>query len=412
MSELKEKILNGSVNVFLMGLPIALVLIFGEKFSLWINILAVACLLFVTSLLLNIRYHYEAAKRILHALIGASIAVCLKALAYPGHTAVIIIGTILIICTVGIIIQGKILWLKFLSRSRLHFLGKFILTTTFLFIISLVIANFGSQKIWIPIATTSLIILVLFVSEDYLDTSGIHEDNTIFTSIGILLLTGIISTIIQFSSVEIFWGIKIWQAIVALIVVIVIAVSIIIFVKLKKRKAELSKLREEKEAKELKLREEARARKEREKVAEKERQEKKERAELEVKQRLEEIKSNQRALTVRDLSFLYDHGKDPAVKLISQKSIDEEDFCQRIMVSNNKKQIVWDGHVRDALYLLAYVAKKEFDDEKLNNILVLIDIIRVHVSDRKTEESEYEGETPLEGILKDIENSATAKANR
>lgn len=406
MSELKERILNGSVNVFLIGLPIALVLIFGEKFSLWINILAVAYLLFVSALLSNIfGDEDESPRRILHALIGAAIAVCLKALAYPGHTAVIIMTTILIICLADIINRGHVLWFRFLHSSRLRLLGKFILVTTFIFIISLVIANFGSQKIWIPIVAASLIIMVLLVSDNYLELRGMDEDKAIFTSIGTLFLTGITSTIIQFSAVEIFWGIKIWQAAIDIALIIIAIVILIIVYKKRKRKAALRELRAKNEIKELKLMEEARIRREEEEAKETKKK-------LEIQQGLEQIKSNQRALTVHDLSFLYDNGKDLAAKLIFQKNIDEEDFCPKIMVSNNKKKIVWDGHLRDALYLLAYVAKKEFDDEKLNNIIVLIDIIRVHVSDRKTEEGEYEGEARLDEMLKDIENSARAKDSR
>jgi len=147
MSDLKEKILNGFMNVLFIGLPIALVLMFGESFSLWINLLTLSCVLFVSAVLSMVGDEYESPKRILLALIGASIAASLKILAYPGHTTIIIMATVLIICTYDLINRGQIIWLEFARSARLHFLGKFIFLTTILFLISLVVANFGSQTI-------------------------------------------------------------------------------------------------------------------------------------------------------------------------------------------------------------------------------------------------------------------------
>ncbi len=410
MNDFKEKVLNGLANVVLIGLPIALVLIFGEKFSLWINILAIGCLLLVSTVLAtNIGDEYEGSRRVLYAFLGAGIALCLKALAYPGHTVMIIMATILVICTMDIIQRGQIIWIEFQRSARLHFLGKFMLLVTFLFIISLVVANFGSQKIWLPIAAALLIIILLFESSHYFEDMRLNLPRIESVSVATIFLVGVTSTIIQFRMVEIFWGIRIWHIAIALVVIIIAMVVSIIVSKRKKRKAELVKLRQENEAKELKLKEESRIQKELSQAqAEKARAEA-DRTRREAEKKVQEMRSSQRLLTAEDLSFLRNNKIKLAVELISQQGIDEKDIFQRITVSNNKKQIIWDYHVESSLHLLAYAANSEFDDQKLADIVVFVDTFRKHVYGMKTAAGKYLGEEPLNTILSEIERHASPR---
>ena len=398
MNDLRERILNGSVNVFLMALPIALVMIFGEKFSLWINILAIVCLLFVSAILFAVIIgdDNEHPKRVLYALIGAAIALSLKVLAYPGHTVAIIITTILIICTADLINRGHVLCFRFFRSSRLNFLGKFILLATLLFIISLVIANFGSQKIWIPIVVASMIITLLFYSDSYLETREFDEDLVIFVSTGTLLLTGLISTIIQFSSVEIFWGIKLWEVVIVLVTLIIIAVISVVISQKRKRKAELLRARQENEVKQ---------RENEEKSKQWEAEQKK--IELEVTQKLEAIQRNENPLAAEDMLFLYKYHKELGAKLVFKNKINILNLESHITVSNHKKQVIWDNYLRDSFSLLSYASMREYDDHNLEDILHLTDVIRTIVSRRKSEEAEYEGEKRLETILEEIERAAS-----
>lgn len=399
MSEIKERVLNGLLNVLFIGLPIALVVMFGENFSLWINFLAIGCVLFTSSVLAGIiGDEYESPKRILHALIGAAIAVCLKALAYPGHTTVIILATILVIFTADIINRGQMPWLKICRSARLHFLGKFILLTTFLFVVSLVVANFGSQTIWIPIVVAAGLITVLFTSDNYLDTDSLNEDAIIGTSLGILLLTGSISTVIQFRMAEIFWGIKLWEGMVMLATLAIIALVSIIVSKKRKRQAKLRELREKNAAEEQRRTEEANKRAAEEK-------EKKERAKVFAEQRLSKIE-HETSLNAMGLSFLYEHNKDLGVTFISEKEINLQDLCDNITVSNNKKQIVWNSYFRDSLLMLLYVAEKTFEDKDLNRLIKVVKEIRADVKERKDKKVEYDGETLLFTKLQEIENAA------
>ncbi len=377
MNEKSERILNGFVNVVLIGLPIALVLIFGEKFSLWINLLTIGCVLFVTSVLSGIiGDEYEMPKRILYALIGASIAMCLKVLIYPGHTTIIIMATILIICTADIINRGEILWLEFYNGARLRFLGKFIFLITTLFIISMLIANFGSQKIWIPIVALSLIIMLVFLDQDYLRDNNINKKLIVIISLSLLILAGVVSTVIQFRRVEVFLGLKLWVLAVICVVVVIIITYIFFDSKLEEREAEKLRLKEESE-------------KEAQELAKKEEEERKV-----IQKKLEEIQQSD-SLDAYSLSFLYETNKDFGLSIIFEQDIKVSSIWDNVAVSNQKNQIIWNHYFNNSLLMLLYAAEKEFDDDNLERILMIVEAIEKNIFSRKDKDVEYTGETSL-----------------
>ena len=386
------------MNVLFIGLPIALVLIFGEKFSLWINLLTLGCVLFVSAILSMIGDEYESPKRILFALLGASIAAGLKVLAYPGHTAVIILATILVIGAFDLIDRGKIIWLEFYRSARLKLMGKFLLLLTFLFLIGLIIANFGNQTIWLPLAATFLIILVLFGKDDYLELRGFDDNLLIMSSLAILLLTGLTSTVIEFRAVELILGINLGTVTLIVLTLSVIALISIAINKRRKRQVALRALRQKNAAEEQRRAEESKKR-----AAEE--AEKKETRRQFIEQEFKKIASNQSGLTAEDFSILLED-KDQGVNLVFVKKVIESNLCQHVTVSNNKKQIVWNGHFRDSLLMLLYAAEKSFEDANLNYLIQLVKNIRADIKGRKDKKIEYEGEPLLMQKLQDIEMAA------
>lgn len=399
MKETKENILNGLMNIVLIGLPIALVLIFGEKFSLWINLLTIGCVLFVTSVLSGIiGDEYETPKRILHALIGASIAVCLNTVAYPGHTTIIIMSTILIICTADLINRGIIICLEFHNRARLRFLGKFILLITTLFTISMVITNFGSQKIWLPIVSLSLMISLVFFSGDYLRSHNINKGLVAVVLIALLLSTGIISTIIQFQAVELFWGLDLLELMIIITTLAIVTVISIINYRRKSRKAAVLALRQKNEAEEQRRKEEAKKEKEA-------REEKEQRARELVQSQLAKIETSS-SIDAMQLSILYENNKDLGVNIIFEKDINVKSIWENLTVSNHKNQMVWNTYFHNALLMFLYAAEKQFEDQYLERLLLIVTAIRNNILERKGKNVEYEGEKILEEKLQKIENAA------
>lgn len=389
MTEAKERVLNGFMNVLFIGLPIALVVMFGEKFSLWLNLLALGCLLFTSCVLSMIGDEYESPKRMLLALIGASIAVCLHVLAYPGHATMIILGTVLIISTYDLIDRGQIIWLEFARRSRLRFLGKFILLTTFLFVISLIIANFGNQKIWIPIVAASLIIALLISKDNYLYDDELGG-KLIFVP-AVLIFAGIISTIVQFWTAELFWGIKLWQLLLAIVLIaIIIAAKMIISANLHAKV--LAQERREEEARKNEIRE----------------REKKEKVDL-----FNAVAAKDPTMmTIRDLSALYSFNKTAAIYPFLGSNVTHEHIASLLTISVRKKQMVWQAELFTMLNILELIAEKSYSDEELSRVTGITNAIKQKIANAKADETvelTYKGEKELILMLDKIETAANAK---
>jgi len=237
----------------------------------------------------------------------------------------------------------------------------------------------------------------LLISKDnYLYDEGIGEK--LLFAPALLILTGIISTIIQFWSTELFWGIKFWEAGIILSTLTIIATISIIVSRYKKRKAEIKEIRAKNAAEEQKRSEEAK------KNAEYE-EEKKEATRRLAEQRLKEIE-DRKSLNTIALSFIYENNKDVGLDFVSSKGINIDDLCQNITVSNNKKQIVWNRYFNDALLMILYTAEKAFEDDNLNRLIEVMKSVRANVKGRKDKKIEYEGEALLFKKLQEIENAA------
>ncbi|QQG52691.1 MAG: hypothetical protein HY931_00455 [Candidatus Falkowbacteria bacterium] len=399
MSDLKEKILNGFMNVLLIGLPIALVVMFGAKFSLWLNLLTLACVLFLSSVFSMIGDEYESPKRIVLALIGASIAANLKVLGYPGHTAMIILATILILCTYDLINRGQIIWLDFTRGSRLRFLDKFILLVTFLGIIGLVIANFGSQAIWIPIITASLLIVLILAHEAFLHNCESEREKALYISVGALILTGVISTIIQFWKSKLFWGIHLWQLLAGLaIVIIIIATLVFIWIRKQNRIERLENQEREKAEQEKRIQ------------AETEEQAKRNQA-LAEKQALVDttMAKSPNEWTIKDFALIYSVSQPVATTAFLKSDMEPSKIADLAIVCSQKKQIVWDSDLTMFLQILETIANKSFCDSELSKVINITRVVKESIVSKKGlgDGSPYKGENELIGMIEKIEKATS-----
>jgi large-conductance mechanosensitive channel len=399
MSDLKEKILNGFMNVLYFGLPIALVLIFGAKFSLWLNLLTLTCVMFLSAVISMIGDEYESPKRILLALIGASIAANLKVLDYPGHTAVIILATILILCTYDLINRGQIIWLDFTRRSRLHFLEKFILLITVLGIVALVIANFGSQAIWIPIVTASLLMVLLLTHDAFLDNDSSEREKTLYISVGALILTGAISTIIQFWKTELFWGIKFWQLFIGLAILFVIIATLVFIWIMKQNRIER-----------LENQEREKAEQEKRVQTETETQEKRNQALAEKQALIDAIMAkNPNEWTIKDFALIYGVSQPVATTAFLKSDMEAKKIADLAIVCSQKKQIVWDSDLTMFLQILEAIANKSFCDNELSKVINITGFIKESIVSRKGlgDGTSYKGEAELLGMIDKIEKATS-----
>lgn len=399
LKKFTQIILKGLLNLFLMGFPIALVLILGEKFSLFLNLLTIGCLFLLSGVLVHVTNNdYEGCKTLFYALIGASFAAGLKALAYPGHAVVIIMTTIFVVIIVDLIKSDEILGLKFIRKFkfRLRLLGKIIMVATVFFIISLVIANFGSQKIWIPIVVALLMTTVLTHNDIYLDFKG--RGIRSYEILGILVLTGLTSTVIQFGQVELFLGIQIWQATVAIVAKAIIILIVILILKKRKRKAEILKFRRDNEFRQRQLEQESASR-----LAEEKKKEAEKLAELR-----ELVNKPNNEITVNDVVRVYAENKAEAVDLFLRSDINAKMMMELITVSNQKKQIVWKHGLIPMLWLFFRIAKKNFNDEELERVLFIVKEVKNSISNLKQSKVSYKGEDELLDSLKAIELAVSA----
>ncbi len=401
MSNLKEKILNGFMNVTFIGLPIALVLIFGAKFSLWLNLLTLICVMFLSAAFAMIGDEYESPKRIMLALIGASVAANIKVLVYPGHTAAIILTTILIISTFDLIDRGQIIWLEFTRRSRLRFLGKFIILITFLGNIGLIVANFGSQAIWIPITTALLLLTLLFNHDAFLQNDSSEKEKTFFISAGALILTGAISTIVQFWTTELFWGIKLWQLLAGLVILIIIIATVIFIWIIRQNRIER-----------LENQEKERVEREEQRKTEAEKKEKKEEALAKRQAKVDTIMAkNLEDWVADDFVIIHDLDAQTATKaFLMNSSIDGEYIANLITVSIYKQQIVWGHGLSTFLQIFELIAQKSFSDKELARVITITLALSKRVADLKRDGDEvYKGEKELLNMLTRIEEFANKK---
>ncbi len=378
---MREERKNDLINLGFIILPIASILGLQEVISLTLSVLTTLQIMLLGLYIAEVYAdQYETPKRALLALIGFSIAILLQVFVYPGQTTIIIMITIMSCCVTSLISKGTIFCLVFTNQSRLRFTGKLLFIATILFGISMIIANFGSQKIWVPIILLSFIIAIIFLVKVYLlDT--VNKKLITIISISILLQTGLISTIIQFHNIQL-WELNLLVVIILSFVPVVFIAFIAIYLIKRSEKADLLK---------------------EEKLVQKQIQEK-EQIRIKTEKKIKEIEESNTTLSRFDLSFLYETNKEKVYELVFKKGVHINSMCEDIVVSNMKKQIVWGTNFANSLSFLKRVAEKEFGDENLEYILELVKEIEENIFSKKTNAIEYRGEVLLKNMLNSIKD--------
>lgn len=73
-----------------------------------------------------------------------------------------------------------------------------------------------------------------------------------------------------------------------------------------------------------------------------------------------------------------------------------------LVISNYKKQLVWDRNLNDALEYLGQIARDSYSDQELDKIRLMIEDLKNFITDNKASNEVYEGETNLLGSLNRI----------
>ena len=371
--------------------PSTIVLLFGGDYSLVINLVAILCLFFLSVALIAMGEEYETPKRLLYTAIGASLAITLQVLENPGIVTIIIGATIFLIGAADIIHRGEILWLKFRRGARVGTLGKLIFLATGIFILMMIVANFGSQKIWLPIAAMALLCFFYIHKEEFMYFDNVSDAK--LTSTGILVAIGVISTSYQFFNTELFLGIRLWQLVLAIVLILIITFIIMAIISNISIKADEKKKKEEDAQRNERIEKEA---------AEK------------AKAFNAIMEKAPETLSTADFIAIYNHNKQSAVYPFLQSSIDGEYIAELLTISVNKKQLIWQNGLGAMLGILQLVADKSFSDEELNRVNNITASIRKKVSDAKAKGKDelmsYKGEKELLELLTKID-SATAANN-
>lgn len=227
--------------------------------------------------------------------------------------------------------------------------------------ISFVYLYFGSQLIWIPI-----IFLPVFLLSIVEEVAGIIGDNKVVGLVLILILSGIVSTVIQFFDPIANFAISLWWAVIGLpnwvhvvIVAIIICVALFFLYRSLNKKG-IAK-------------ENARIAKEKADKIAKENKEKKEAAEKELVDRRQKV--NNLVLLTEDLK------KEDLIFLAGNINLIDfsEVVCYHIAkfsvmmqffeISKIKKHIVWDNSLEEVLNLYKTCYQKIYKDDNLRNLV-------------------------------------------
>lgn len=303
---------------------------------------------------------------------GFALFLLLESLSYTGAKT----SSLAWIISVGIsVIWGLLKYKNQYKRDQKLFeLLNFFLLTLIIPIISIlgVASNFGSQTIWLPILSTSLIIAINEIAGcDDPFWKGREKLFLLFA----LIATGLISTIYQFWHSEIFLGVKFWQLLSFLVALLVLLFSFILI------KQKIKERREEKkrnEDREMKL------------MVEKTRKEK-ERNKIQSILDKKDILSWKEILAVDKYFNLIRLPKD-FVEKVGQNS---DPLISLVSISVLKSQIIWRDELRSSLILIDQIISYSYEDKLIEALIKKVEDL---VSSLKTHSS-FKG---YEALLKEI----------
>ena len=281
---------------------------------------------------------------------GFALFLLLGSLSYTGAKT----SSLAWIISVGIsVIWGLLKYKNQYKRDQKLFeLLNFFLLTLIIPIISIlgVASNFGSQTIWLPILSTSLIIAINEIAGcDDPFWKGREKLFLLFA----LIATGLISTIYQFWHSEIFLGVKFWQLLSFLVALLVLLFSFILI------KQKIKERREEKkrnEDREMKL------------MVEKTRKEK-ERNKIQSILDKKDILSWKEILAVDKYFNLIRLPKD-FVEKVGQNS---DPLISLVSISVLKSQIIWRDELKSSLILIDQMISYSYEDKLILDLMKKIE---------------------------------------
>lgn len=241
---------------------------------------------------------------------------------------------------------------------------------------------FGTQWVWIILISWAVVVMTLLKKEEVLS----NDDSSFI--IGAVVLLGLVSTIYQFWSAELFWGILLWQLLTFLVVALIsISVASFSFTRVKtkrekKRKLEMERKEEEKRKAELI---EKNKKDEEEFVSV---QEKIRKINREQKASWEEIFSLAKYFSYRTNHSLF----SPLIQVII-----ENELSELVRVSDIKKQIVWDANFKLALQILEDITRHSFNDVRLGKLMLSLEKLFSYISNAVDER--YGGSEEIEREL-------------
>ena len=251
--------------------------------------------------------------------------------------------------------------------------------------------NFGTQFIWIPIVLLTLRFMLFDYDDDAFHIicriiPGRKIYIKLFNNISLTLLAiGLISTLYQFWSLNILFGFKLWQVLLALCL-IAFFIFLILFLVEMRRDSISQKIKDKKWADEQQVRE-----------AEKLKREKSdsEAAEIKEKQKQQDIAESRKSIesgsgTIEDYVYIVRlYKKEQGLDWIREKiSIPLIDL---VVISQIKNQIIWGQDLSVIFEFLEKIVESSYKDDEIRGIMTQInkffDVLETY--------KDYEGATRL-----------------
>ena len=299
--------------------------------------------------------------------VGISLGLDTLSLNMPSQITMIIAACFLVIGVVQIVFLDVFIAIEVSEKNEFNKYGHVFLFVVVLASVTMVVANFGSQIIWLPL-TACVLLTYCYISGRIVRLQS-NEKKMKRGVASLLVLVGIISSLIQFNEAKIF-GILIW-----VIAIIILAIVIFIFLVTYLRKIIRKKTRERLESKNKEN----------------------------LEKTLTEKSPNLSAEEI--ISAFNIVRKDFGAQLLLNNDIINLELC--ITVCNQQRQIYWDNKLNSIIEVMKKAAEIVKNDGGIKKLSDIISNIRNVISSAKTDKDTcYEGEESLYRELLRIENSA------
>lgn len=390
---MKNLLKNAGISLFLIAFPTLLVIASAHILTAFVILATV-----LTVEIMVIKYYRDfwtrqtVRSRGIYSFLGIAIGLGILALNIPPRLAIIIALCIFIVGVVQLLLEepfrGKrMLWLKiwedqnnYESFAPINYILFLAIT---LFFVLMVVANFGSQMIWLPLTTCGLIVYTFVKGDLFCSSDDLMVKVVSFTA---LAVTGIVSTLIQFNEARVF-GILIW---VIGLVIGVILVLIVIFLYV--RAAVQEKRR-------MKL----------EKIAEKERQEIERTSKESLQKSLTERISE---LNWEEIYSGFNQINEAFGIYLFLSSPFLEKLPELVTVSNEKEHFFWDDKLTHMFLIMEKINSKAWNDDIIRKVLTICDLVENTSADKKTKKNlVYGGEAALKARLEKIKEIIYTKKN-